>query len=241
MPEQGEALRRNPAPEAGLAERSDPSHVPSWRQRQILQVIRESVERRGYPPSMREIAEAVGLRSKSSVAYHLSALQEEGYLHRDAGRPRTVEMCEPGHSSGSGLDRADGPVNPSSQDGVYIPWVGQIAAGNPIITREADEGDFLLPRQLVGGGDFFVLSVVGDSMVNAGIFDGDWVVVRRQSVAENGDIVAALVGREAEATVKTYVETSGHVWLMPHNPIHAPISGDDAEIIGKVVTLFRRM
>jgi repressor LexA len=240
-----EAAPGNPSVKAGLSEQSDPGDVLTWRQRQILQVIREWGAARGYAPTMREIAEAVGLTSKSSVAHQLSALQKKGYLRRDAGRPRTVEMRVPGHSvvpSESELDREYGPEYLSSHEAVCIPLVGRIAAGEPINAQEANEGAFVLPRKLVGDGDLLVLKVSGDSMINAGIFDADWVVVRRQSVAESGDIVAALInGQEAEATVKTYIRTGSHVWLMPHNPAYTPISGDDAEIVGKVVTLLRRM
>lgn len=245
MPEQKQAVSCNPAVEAGLPQQPDTSRVLTWRQRRILQVIREWVEQRGYAPTMREIAEAVGLTSKSSVAYQLSALEEKGYLHRGAGRPRTVEMRVPVHSKvppESELDREDEPGDLSSQETVRIPLVGRIVAGAPIIAQEVNEGTLLLPRQLVGDGDLVVLKVFGDSMINAGIFDGDWVVLRRQSVAESGDIVAALIdGSGAEVAVRTYIRTGGHVWLMPHNPAHTPISGDDAEIIGKVVTLLRRM
>jgi len=246
MPEQEEAVRCAPSAEAGFPERSDPSQVLTSRQRQILQVIHDWRERCGYPPTMREIAEAVGLKSKSSVAHQLSVLEKKGYLRRGVGQPRTVEVRDSGHSvvpPGPGLDRADGHVSLSSPEMVRIPLVGRIAAGTPILAVEADEGDFLLPRQLVGDGDLFALSVSGDSMINAGIFDGDWVVIRRGSVPESGDIVAALIHRqeEAEATVKTFVRTGGHVWLMPCNPAYTPISGDDAVIIGKVITLLRRM
>jgi repressor LexA len=151
----------------------------------------------------------------------------------------------PGHSIVSRepeLDRAGVPTDLGPEDVACIPVVGRIAAGDPIIAHEANEETFLLPRQLVGVGDLIVLKVVGDSMINAGIFDGDWAVVRRQSVAENGEIVAAIIhGQEDEATVKTYVQAGGHVWLVPHNPAYTPIFGDDAEIVGKVVSLLRRM
>ena len=130
----------------------------------------------------------------------------------------------------------------SSLDAVCVPLVGRIAAGDPMIAEQAIEEVFLLPRQLVGEGELFLLQVCGDSMTNAGIFDGDWVVVRRQSEAKDGDVVAAVIdGDEVEATVKTYRQVGDHVWLMPHNPAHTPIPGDDALITGKVVTLLRRM
>jgi repressor LexA len=246
MPEQEEAVLYNPAAEAGFPEQSGPSRKLTSRQRQILQVIHDWRDLYGYAPTMREIAEAVGLKSKSSVAHQLSTLEEKGYLRRGVGRPRTVEMRDSGHSvvpHDPGLNRADGHLSLSSQEMVRIPLVGRIAAGTPIPAVQTNEESFLLPRQLVGHGDLIALSVSGDSMINAGIFDGDWVVIRRESEPESGDIVAALIHRQedAEATVKTFIRTGGHVWLMPHNPAYTPIPGDDAMIIGKVITLFRRM
>jgi repressor LexA len=224
-----------------IPDKPDPDHVLTWRQRKVLQVIRESVQRRGYPPSMREIGEAVGLTSTSSVSYQLSTLQRKGYLRRDAGRPRTVEVRLPGHPAvrpEQELDD-DAPMNITSQEAAYVPLVGRIAAGGPILAEEAIEDIFPLPRQIVGEGNLFLLKVVGDSMINAAIADGDWVVVRQQPVAENGDIVAAML--EGEATVKTFKRSADHVWLMPHNPAYTPIPGDEAEILGKVVAVLRRV
>lgn len=233
-------------------DKPDPDHVLTWRQRKVLQVIRDSVQKRGYPPSMREIGEAVGLTSTSSVSYQLSTLQKKGYLHRDVGRPRTVEVRLPGHEpvrpgagketakegeaeNGAGADGLDIP----SQEAMYVPLVGRIAAGIPILAEEQVEDVFPLPRQLVGDGTLFLLKVAGDSMINAAIADGDWVVVRQQEDAENGEIVAAMV--EGEATVKTLKRSDGHAWLMPHNPAYTPILGDDATILGKVVAVLRRV
>ena len=231
-----------PAIVADIPDKPDPGHVLTWRQRKVLQVIRDSVQRRGYPPSMREIGEAVGLTSTSSVSYQLSTLQAKGYLRRDAGRPRTVEVRLPGHPAvrpeRGDLDD-DSPMDIASQEAAYVPLIGRIAAGGPILAEEAIEDIFPLPRQIVGEGNLFLLKVVGDSMVNAAIADGDWVVVRQQPVAENGDIVAAML--EGEATVKTFKRASDHIWLMPHNPAYAPIPGDDAEILGKVVAVLRRV
>jgi repressor LexA len=224
-----------------LPDKPDPDHVLTWRQRKVLQVIRESVQRRGYPPSMREIGEAVGLTSTSSVSYQLSTLQAKGYLRRDAGRPRTVEVRLPGHPAirpEPGPDD-DSPMDIASQEAAYVPLVGRIAAGGPILAEEAIEDIFPLPRQIVGEGTLFLLKVVGDSMVNAAIADGDWVVVRQQPVAENGDIVAAML--DGEATVKTFKRSADHIWLMPHNPAYTPIPGDEAEILGKVVAVLRRL
>jgi repressor LexA len=232
-----------PVPVPDLPDQPDPDHVLTWRQRKVLQVIRESVQRRGYPPSMREIGEAVGLTSTSSVSYQLSTLQNKGYLRRDAGRPRTVEVRLPGHPAvrpEPGFeDDEELPMDITSQEAAYVPVVGRIAAGGPILAEESIEDIFPLPRQLVGGGTLFLLKVVGDSMMNAGIVDGDWVVIRQQPVAENGDIIAAMI--EGEATVKTFKRASNHVWLMPHNPAYAPIPGDEAEILGRVVAVLRRV
>jgi repressor LexA len=229
-------------------DKPDPDHVLTWRQRKVLQVIRDSVQKRGYPPSMREIGEAVGLTSTSSVSYQLSTLQRKGYLHRDVGRPRTVEVRLPGHPAvrpeQAPSAAADPEVTPdgmdiASQEATYVPLVGRIAAGTPITADQQVEDIFPLPRQLVGEGSLFMLKVAGDSMINAAIADGDWVVIRQQENAENGEIVAAMI--EGEATVKTLKQSDGHVWLMPHNPAFTPILGDDASVLGKVVAVLRRV
>ncbi|HWG61608.1 MAG TPA: transcriptional repressor LexA [Streptosporangiaceae bacterium] len=228
-----------------MPDRPDPDHVLTWRQRKVLQVIRESVQRRGYPPSMREIGEAVGLTSTSSVSYQLSTLQSKGYLHRDAGRPRTVEVRLPGHpavrpeAASDEEFEAESVMDIPSQEATYVPLIGRIAAGGPILAEEAVEDIFPLPKQIVGDGTLFLLKVAGDSMINAAIADGDWVVVRQQPVAENGDIVAAMI--DGEATVKTFKRSGDHLWLMPHNPAYAPIDGDEASILGKVVAVLRRV
>jgi len=229
-------------------DRPDPDHVLTWRQRKVLQVIRDSVQKRGYPPSMREIGEAVGLTSTSSVSYQLSTLQKKGYLHRDIGRPRTVEVRLPGHSPIRPEGNREEPPEAEalatsfdipSQGAIFVPLVGRIAAGGPILAEQSVEDVFPLPRQLVGEGTLFLLKVAGDSMINAAIADGDWVVVRQQPDALNGDIVAAMI--DGEATVKTFKKGDGHVWLMPHNPSYAPILGDDSTILGKVVAVLRRV
>jgi repressor LexA len=230
-----------PSVVAEIPEHPDPNHVLTWRQRKVLQVIRDSVQRRGYPPSMREIGEAVGLTSTSSVSYQLSTLQSKGYLRRDAGRPRTVEVRLPGHPAVR-PEAEDAEVvvyDIPSQDAAYVPVLGRIAAGGPILAEEAIEEVFPLPKQLVGNGTLFLLKVAGDSMINAAIADGDWVVVRQQPQAENGDIVAAMI--DGEATVKTLKMSNDHAWLMPHNPAYAPIPGDDATILGRVVAVLRRV
>jgi repressor LexA len=222
----------------------DPDHVLTWRQRKVLQVIRDSVQKRGYPPSMREIVEAIGLTSQSSVAYQLSTLQRKGYLHRDGRRPRTVEVRLPGHSAirpeRKGKEGAADGMDIVSQEPAYVPLVGRIAAGGPILAEQQVEEIFPLPRQLVGDeGTLFMLRVAGDSMINAAIADGDWVVIRQQEDAEIGEIVAAMI--DGQATVKTLMQGDGHIWLMPHNPAFTPILGDDAVILGKVVAVLRRV
>ncbi len=225
------------------------------RQHRVLDVIRDSVERRGYPPSMREIGEQVGLTSTSSVAHQLTTLQKKGYLRRDPNRPRAVEVRIPGEVAGTSTSEPRGtrervahdPAVPfdetesgdARQATAYIPVVGRIAAGGPILAEQAVEDVFPLPRNVVGDGTLFMLKVVGDSMVDAAICDGDWVVVRQQLAAENGDIVAAMI--DGEATVKTFKRRDGHVWLMPHNPNYAPIPGDDATILGRVSAVLRKV
>src|SRR5262244_1414873 len=232
-----------PVPVPDAPDQPDPDHVLTWRQRKVLQVIRDSVQRRGYPPSMREIGEAVGLTSTSSVSYQLSTLQSKGYLRRDAGRPRTVEVRLPGHPAirpeAEEPEEAHAALDIPSQDAAYVPWIGRIAAGGPILAEEAIEDIFPLPKQLVGNGTLFLLKVTGDSMINAAIADGDWVVVRQQPDADNGDIVAAMI--DGKATVKTLKRSDGHVWLMPHNPAYTPIPEDDATILGKIVAVLRRV
>jgi repressor LexA len=236
----------------------DPDHVLTWRQQRILQVIRE-LGRRGYPPTMREIAEAAELAGPSGVSYQLSTLQRKGYLRRAPGRPRTIELLLPGQpmvrfEAGDLPDAVDLP----SQDpaSVPVPLHGEIAAGPQNLTERiiGDTWDLPigdtwdLPKELVGDGTLFRLRVRGDSMINAAIADGDIVVVRQQSQAENGDIVAAMI--DGETTVKTFQRVNDHIWLIPNNPAYKPISwpipGDDATIedatiLGKVVAVLRRV
>ncbi|MGN6612368.1 MAG: transcriptional repressor LexA [Angustibacter sp.] len=218
------------------------------RQRRVLETIRDSVERRGYPPSMREIGEAAGLASPSSVSHQLAALERKGYLRRDPHRPRAIEVMSPDApavSSNAPQAVPDAPDVDVTGSGdarpapSYVPVVGRIAAGGPILAEEAVEEVFPLPRQLVGEGQLFLLKVVGDSMVDAAICDGDWVVVRQQPTADNGDIVAAML--DGEATVKTFKRRDGHVWLMPHNPAYEPIPGDEATVLGRVQAVLRRV
>ena len=221
----GPALRAV-TPVSALSEPGPPEL--SARQRRILEFIRDWVQRHGYPPSVREIGEAVGLGSPSSVAYQLRELERKGFLRRDPNRPRAVDVRAPNHDE-------DG----SRPTPTYVPMLGRIAAGGPILAEQTVEDVYPLPRELVGDGEVFMLQVKGDSMVGAAICDGDWVVVRRQPTAESGEIVAAMI--DGEATVKTYRRRDGHVWLMPQNDAFDPIPGDNATILGRVVAVLRRI
>lgn len=202
------------------------------RQRLVLEEIQRTVETRGYPPTVREIGEAVGLTSPSSVTHQLKALERKGYLRRDPHLPRAMEVLLP-----DDIDATDsGDARPQPK---YVPLVGRIAAGGPILAEQAIESVFPLPVELVGDGEVFLLRVVGESMIEAAICDGDWVVVRRQPDADNGEIVAALL--DDEATVKTLKRKDGKTWLMPHNAAYDPIDGDHAQILGRVVAVLRKV
>ena len=212
----------------------DPSRSElSPRQRAILDMIRETTLERGYPPSVREIGESVGLTSPSSVAHQLKNLQRAGYLRIDPNRPRALVL------SPETIEQDSFEIPETNSSTTNVPVLGRIAAGGPILAEQSVEAVFPLPRDLVGEGDLFSLKVVGDSMVDAAICDGDWVVIRQQANCENGDIVAALI--DDEATVKTFKRRDGHVWLMPHNPAYSPILGDHAQILGKVVSVLRKL
>jgi repressor LexA len=204
----------------------------SDKQRAILEAIQRSVTTRGYPPSMREIGDAVGLSSLSSVTHQLGQLELSGYLRRDPNRPRAIEIL---------IDLAPTEVTPETTptigDAAMVPLVGRIAAGVPITAEQQIDEIFPLPRQLVGKGELFMLKVVGESMIDAAICDGDWVVVRQQQTAENGDIVAAML--DEEATVKVFRQRDGHTWLLPRNSNFEPIVGDHATVLGKVVAVLR--
>lgn len=217
-----------------------------------------------YPPSMREIARAVGLKAQSAVKHQLTKMQAKGWVRRHPGRPRALEWRRldgglPVHPELLSADHLcmhpsvrpgqDQAVVDASQDGLdilsqgaaYVPLVGRIAAGGPIIAEEAVEDVFPLPRQLVGAGTLFLLRVRGDSMMDAAIVDGDWVVVRKHHKAENGEIVAAMI--EGEATVKTLRldEEKKQLWLSPRNSAYLPIRGEDVTILGKVVAVLRSL
>jgi repressor LexA len=224
----------------------DPGDGLTTRQRRVLEVIRNSVDRRGYPPSLREIGAAVGLSSPSSVSYQLLALERKGFLRKDPNRPRAMEVLSPDTASGErGYRQSHGDVTDETGSGdsrpapAYVPVLGRISAGVPILAEEVVDDVFALPRQIVGEGELFLLKVIGDSMIEAAICDGDWVVVRQQPTAENGDIVAAML--DNEATVKTFKRKRGHVWLLPHNEAFDPIDGDHATILGKVTAVVRKV
>ncbi len=214
------------------------------RQRLILQVIQDSVDERGYPPSVREMGQAVGLASSASVSYQLKELERKGFIRRDPRRPRAIDICVPLNSEQTSEtqlrplpDITD--IGDAFPTPVNIPVVGQIAAGSPILAEEHVETVLPLPKELVGEGTLFILEVHGDSMVDAAICDGDYVVIRQQPTANNGEIVAALI--DDEATVKTLKVEPEQVWLLPQNPVYEPIDGNDATILGKVVAVLRRV
>ncbi|MFH1330179.1 MAG: transcriptional repressor LexA [Actinomycetota bacterium] len=203
----------------------------SARQREILDLILSTVQERGYPPSVREIGEAVGLNSPSTVHSHLSALVKAGYLRRDPSKPRAIEVTATGRAQPD-LRRA--PVRD-------VPLLGRIAAGSPLLAEEDIEDILPLPTRIVGNDPVFMLRVRGDSMIEAGIFDGDLVVVRRQADADDGDIVAALIDGE-EATIKRLRRSPGKVILLPENPAYEPmVFTDGVQLLGRVVAVLRRL
>lgn len=220
---------------SALPDGPEDHHGLTPRQYRILQVIQHAIDTVGYPPSVRELASQAGLASTSSVSYQLKVLQEKGFLRRDPNRPRALVVTLP--TEETELDSAQGyDDNPQA---VTAPVLGRIAAGGPILAEQQVEDVFALPKQLVGEGTMFLLQVKGESMIDAAICDGDWVVVRQQSDAVNGDIVAALL--DDEATVKTFKRTGSQIWLLPHNADYSPIDGNHATIMGKVVAVLRKV
>lgn len=205
-------------------------HGLTPRQAKILYAIKRAMEANGYPPSMREIGEAAGLASPSSVKYQLEALEEKGFIRRDPSRGRALEVLLPGESSHNSI---------TPERTHNVPLVGRIAAGGPITAEQQVEELFPLPASIVGEGDLFMLKVVGDSMIDVAICDGDFVVIRSQKSCEKGEIVAAMI--DGEATVKTFSKKDGHVWLLPANDNYSPILGDNAEILGKVTAVLRSL
>jgi repressor LexA len=260
---------RGDAPVPGPGE-LDPGHDLTSRQRDVIHAIVGFRQEHQYGPSVRDIGEAIGL-GPSGVHHHLKVLRQKGWLSGGTGQARTSVVLAPGHpvievieprqakgairaaqsreaqagavrkarEPGGTAGKSGTPRTVGTQNAAYVPLVGEIAAGYPKDARQSVEDVFPLPKQLVGEGDLFLLKVVGDSMIDAAIADGDWVVVREQQVAENGEIIAAMI--EGEATVKSYRMSDGHVWLIPHNPAFAPIAGDGATILGKVVSVLRRV
>ena len=194
----------------------------SEKKMQILDFIRREIDDKGYPPSVREICLAVGLKSTSTVHAHLNRLEEEGYIRRDATKPRALELTDT-----------------ATVRGRSVPLVGRVTAGMPILAQQNIEEYYMLPQNLVGGDEVFILSVQGESMIEAGILDGDFVIVRRQSHAENGDIVVAMI--DDEATVKRIFYEKTRVRLRPENSAMQPIYARDVTVLGRVIALFRQM
>ena len=221
------ALTRNPTERPDMS--PDPATL-SDKQREILAFLHETITRVGYPPSMREICDAVGLTSVSSVSHQLTQLELRGFIRRDPNLNRAIEILVE-------LEGNPDAVRVSDDDVVNVSLVGRIAAGIPITAEQNVEAVFPLPRQVVGQGNVFMLKVQGDSMIDAAICDGDYVVVREQQTAENGDIVAAMLNDEA--TVKVFKQRDGKTWLLPRNSAYEPIDGDYAKVLGKVVAVIR--
>ncbi len=198
----------------------------SAKQQEILDYIKEEILKRGYPPAVREICEAVNLRSTSSVHSHLETLEKNGYIRRDPTKPRAIEIC-------------DDNFQMVRTEMVSLPVVGQVAAGTPILAEENIDSYFPVPAELVPQGESFVLKVKGDSMINVGIFSGDQIFVNACNTAHNGDTVVALI--DDSATVKTFYKEDGHIRLQPENDNMDPIIVDDCRILGKVFGVFRVM
>lgn len=226
--------------------KADPATLTD-RQRKVLDAIRSHIDKQGFAPSFREIGEAAGLKSPSSVKHQLEALEEKGFIRMNANKGRAIEIIGESDESLSSESTATAEIlpfpSPEASESILeshdVPLVGRIAAGVPITAEQHVDDVMRLPERLTGTGNLFMLEVHGDSMVDAAICDGDFVVVREQSNAVNGDIVAALL--DDEATVKTFRKEQGHIWLMPHNPAYSPIDGTHAQIMGKVVTVLRKI
>ena len=248
----------------------DPEDDLTSRQRDVIHAIVGFRQEHQYGPSVRDIGEAIGL-GPSGVHHHLKVLRQKGWLSGGTGQARTSVVLAPGHpvievieprqakgairaarsreaqsraarkarEPGRTARTAGAPRTVGTPNAAYVRLLGEIAAGYPRDANQSVEDVFPLPKQLVGEGDLFLLKVVGDSMIDAAIADGDWVVVREQQVAENGEIIAAMI--DGEATVKSYRMSDGHIWLIPHNPAFTPIAGDGATILGKVVSVLRRV
>ena len=199
----------------------------SAKQQEILEYLKKEVRMKGYPPSVREICDAIGFKSTSTVHAHLSSLEKKGFIRKDPSKPRAIEI----------LDST--PLPEYHQETVNVPIVGTVTAGTPILAVENIEDTFPITLQYVKNSDFFMLKVRGDSMIEAGIFDKDLILVRQQPTADNGDIVVALI--EEFATVKRYYKEKGHIRLQPENSAMSPIIVNNCTIVGKVVGLFRKI
>ena len=210
-------------------------HGLTPRQLKILAVIKAALHDQGYPPSMREIGQAAGLASPSSVKYQLELLEEKGWIRRDPTRGRAIEILLPDQDQTTSSSGDKYSLDQMRE----VPLVGRIAAGAPLLAEQDIEESFPLPASLVGDGELFMLKVVGESMIDAAICDGDFVVIRSQQTCEKGEIVAAMI--DGEATVKTFTRRDGHIWLLPANPAFSPINGDNAEILGKVTAVLRSL
>ncbi|MFU0469567.1 transcriptional repressor LexA [Gardnerella vaginalis] len=232
--------------QADFATESDAASLTE-RQSKIMDAIQQNIAVHGFPPSFREIGELVGLRSTSSVKHQLKALELKGLIRISANKGRAIEVIGHNPVTSSAQRQQSEPLgvdvdmyeSESIQTSHDVPLVGRIAAGTPITAEQHIDDVMRLPERLTGTGNLFMLEVHGDSMIDAAICDGDYVVVREQHDACNGDIVAALL--DNEATVKTFRNDNGHVWLIPHNPTYSPIDGTNATIMGKVVTVLRKI
>ncbi|CAB4999543.1 unannotated protein [freshwater metagenome] len=226
---QNGTMSKKPASKGKVTELPDQAageHGLTARQLLILKVIKASMDDQGFPPSMRAIALAAGLSSPASVKYQLEILQEKGFITSHPTRGGVLEVLMPG-------EKSELEVEATKQ----VPLVGRIAAGGPITAEQNVESTFALPETLVGKGNLYMLQVVGESMIDAAICDGDYVVIREQKDCNNGEIVAAMI--DGEATVKTFQRKGGHIWLLPANPAFEPINGDNCEILGKVTAVMR--
>ena len=203
-----------------------PNGKISEKQSMILEYIKKEILSRGYPPSVREICNAVGLKSTSSVHAHLESLEKNGYIHRDPTKPRAIEII-------------DDEFNLTRREMTNLPIIGTVAAGTPILAQENIEDYFPIPTDMAPNNEAFVLKVKGESMVNAGILDGDLIFVEQKNTASNGEIIVALV--DDSATVKTFYKEDGHIRLQPENESMEPIIVDDVQIIGKPFGVFRKM
>lgn len=211
----------------------------SKRQRQIYDYICSYTDDHGYPPSVREIGASVGLASPSTVHMHLKALEERGYIHRDPNKPRTIEITSDESQAATGDSSAHlaHVVQDLDSNVISLPLVGRVAAGTPILAEQNVEESLVLPTSIVGDASSFILRVHGESMINAGIFDGDYIVVKEQQDARNGEIVVALI--DDSATVKTFYRERDRIRLQPENDTMSPIYAENPVILGRVTALIR--